>query len=110
MEEFLMAQFDVFPYSGPGAQITPFLVEVQSDLLRDLDTRMVIPLRRRDMFAAQILPTRLTPNFLVQDLACMLETPKMAAVPERILKNSVGSLAGRRDDITGAIDFLIHGY
>jgi len=110
MAQFLMAQFDVFPNSGPGAQITPFLVEVQSDLLRDLDTRMVIPLRRRDKFAVQILPTRLTPDFVVQDIACLLETPKMAAVPERILKDSVGSLAERREDITGAIDFLIHGY
>lgn len=105
-----MAQFDVFPNNGPGAQTTPFVVDVQSDLLGDLGTRVVIPLRRRDTFPAQILPTRLTPVFALQDIACLLETAKMAAVPERILKNPVGSLAARRDEITGAIDFLVHGF
>lgn len=105
-----MAQFDVFANNGPGAQTTPFVVDVQSNLLGDLDTRMVIPLRRRDAFPAQMLPTRLTPVFALHDIACLLETAKMAAVPERILKKPVGSLADRRIEITGAIDFLIHGF
>lgn len=105
-----MAQFDVFANSGAGGQTTPFVVDVQSDLLGDLDTRMVIPLRRRDAFPAQMLPTRLTPVFTLHDIACLLETSKMAAVPERILEKPVGSLADRRNEITGAIDFLIHGF
>ena len=105
-----MAQFDVFANNGPGAQTTPFVVDVQSNLLGDLDTRMVIPLRRRDAFPAQMLPTRLTPVFALQDIACLLETAKMAAVPEQILKNPVGSLAARHDEITGAIDFLVRGF
>ncbi|MDP2107745.1 MAG: type II toxin-antitoxin system prevent-host-death family antitoxin [Rhodocyclaceae bacterium] len=45
-----------------------------------------------------------------QDIECLPETAKMAAVPERILKHPVGSLAARRDEIAGAIDFLVHGF
>jgi toxin CcdB len=41
---------------------------------------------------------------------CLLETPKMAAVPLRILKTPVASLAGAQDQITGALDFLFQGY
>jgi toxin CcdB len=105
-----MAQFDVFRNSGAGAQTTPFIVDVQSDLLADLETRMVIPLRRRDAFSASILPTRLTPILEIQGIECLLETPKMAAVPTRILKHPVGTLTGARNAVTGAIDFLVHGF
>lgn len=41
---------------------------------------------------------------------CLLETPKMAAVPARILQQLVGSLIDRRNDLTGAMDFLVHGF
>ena len=40
-----MARFDVYANPGAHATITPFLLDVQSDLLDGLDTRMVIPLR-----------------------------------------------------------------
>ncbi len=70
----------------------------------------MIPLRRRDAFPANVLPTRLTPLIEVQGVECLLETPKMAAVPARILHRPLGSLAARRDELTGAIDFLIHGF
>ncbi|WP_396267386.1 CcdB family protein [Ideonella sp.] len=39
-----MARFDVYANPGSHAKTTPFLVDVQSDLLDGLDTRMVIPL------------------------------------------------------------------
>ena len=105
-----MAQFDVYPNSGASAHSTPFLVDVQSDLLADLETRLVIPLRRRDRFPTKVLPSRLTPVFSVQGTECLLETPKMAAVPLRILKTPTGTLADSRTEITGAIDFLVHGF
>lgn len=105
-----MAQFDIYPNSGPGARTTPFVVDVQSDLLDDLDTRIVIPLRRRDAFPVSVLPTRLTPLVEVQGIECLLETPKMAAVPARILQQPAGSLIDRRNELTGAIDFLVHGF
>ncbi len=105
-----MAQFDVFCNGGAGVQTTPFIVDVQSDLLSDLETRMVIPLRRRDAFSASMLPTRLTPTVEIQGIECLLETPKMAAVPERILKHPVGTLKEVRNAVTGAIDFLVHGF
>jgi len=105
-----MAQFDIYPNSGAGAGTTPFVVDVQSGLLDDLETRVVIPLRRCDAFPASVLPTRLTPLIEVQGVQCLLETPKMAAVPSRILQRPLGSLTDRRDDLTGAIDFLVHGF
>jgi len=40
-----MARFDVYANPGSHANTTPYLLDVQSDLLDGLDSRMVIPLR-----------------------------------------------------------------
>jgi len=45
-----MARFDVYANPGIHATTTPYLLDVQSDLLDGLDTRMVIPLRSLKTF------------------------------------------------------------
>jgi toxin CcdB len=105
-----MARFDIYPNPGAHASTTPYLLDVQSDLLDALDSRMVIPLRSLDHFAKVKLPTRLTPVVRVDDKDYLLETPKMGAVPNRVLKNSVSSLSGQQEQIIAALDFLFQGY
>jgi toxin CcdB len=105
-----MARFDVYANPGIHATTTPFLLDVQSDLLDGLDTRMVIPLRSLKTFPKVKLSTRLTPLLTVNDEDLLLETPKMAAVPQRILKTPVTSLAGEQEQISAALDFLFQGY
>lgn len=105
-----MARFDVFRNSGSHADDVPYLLDVQSDLLNGLDTRVVIPLRRCDRFSARQIPQRLTPVFNIEGIACMLETPKLAAVPQRLLKQTVDTLVDEQTLITGALDFLFRGF
>jgi toxin CcdB len=105
-----MARFDVYANPGAHAQTTPFLLDVQSDLLSGLESRMVIPLRSLAHFAKVKLPTRLTPVLSVNGEDYLLETPKMAAVPLRVLKAPVASLAAAQAEITSALDFLFQGY
>ncbi len=104
-----MARYDVYPNPGQNPQV-PFLLDVQSDLLSVLDTRVVVPLRRLDSYPAGALPKHLSPVFEVVGIACFMETSKLAAVPLRILKSPVASLAAQHPDITAALDFLFHGY
>jgi toxin CcdB len=40
----------------------------------------------------------------------LLETPKMGAIPQRVLQSRVTSLAQAQDQITAAVDFLFRGY
>lgn len=110
MERLLVPRFDVYANPGPQAKTTPYLLDVQSDLLDGLDSRMVIPLRSLEHFARVKLPTRLMPVLTVDGKDYLLETPKMAAVPLRILKAPVASLAAAQVEITGALDFLFQGY
>lgn len=105
-----MARFDVFRNSGPHADAVPFLLDVQSDLLSDLETRVVIPLSRSDKFPVIKIPQRLTPIFNIEGVDYLLETPKLAAVPLRLLKSPAHSLAAEHARITGALDFLFHGF
>jgi toxin CcdB len=105
-----MARFDVYRNTGPHADTTPFLLDVQSNLLDGLESRVVVPLRTIGQFANVKLPARLTPVFNIENVEYLLETPKIAAVPRHILKNAVVSLASEQNRITAALDFLFQGY
>ena len=105
-----MARFDVYPNPGAHADTTPYLLDVQSDLLNGLDSRMVIPLRRLQHFPPVKLPSRLTPVLTIQGEEFLLETPKMGAVPKRALKSPIMNLAQAQVEITGAVDLLFQGY
>jgi len=110
MEELLMARFDVYVNPGSQSVTTPYLLDVQSDLLDGLDSRVVIPLRSLKHFPKVKLSTRLTPVLTVGGEDVLLETPKMGAVPQRILTSPVTSLAQEQAPIMAALDFLFQGY
>jgi toxin CcdB len=56
------------------------------------------------------LATQLTPIFKISGKDYLLETPKMGAVPQRVLKSPIASLVDSQAEITAALDFLFHGY
>jgi len=105
-----MARFDVYRNSGPLATSTPYLLDVQCALLDGLDTRVVIPLRRVDKFPEVNLSKDLTPVFDIEGVSCILETPKLAAVPTRLLKTYIKSLNDQQSLISNALDRLFQGY
>ena len=105
-----MARFDVYANPGRHADSTPYLLDVQSDLLDGLESCIVIPLRRRERFPAVPLADRLTPTVRIEGAEYMLETPKMGAVPRRALGAPLLSLAAERARVTAAMDFLFRGF
>jgi toxin CcdB len=106
----MMARFDVYANPGGSATTTPYLMDVQSDLLDSLDSREVIPLRDLAAFPQVALSERLTPVLSVDGWALMLETPKMAAVPRRALGAPLLSLAAEQERVTAAMDFVFRGF
>ena len=99
-----MTRFDVFDNpDGPGA-----LLNVQSDLLEDFNTRLVVPLMPRDQAPD---PARyLNPIFQIDDSELVMVTQFMATVPAKILRRRIGSLRDSSDQITRAIDMLLQGF
>ena len=61
-----MARFDVYANPGSHEKTTPDLLDVQSNLLDGLDSRMAILLRSLEHFAKVKLPTRLTPVLTIK--------------------------------------------
>ncbi len=106
-----MARFDIYPNPGQTKKSdVPYLLDIQCDLLNDLDTRIVVPMRRVDRFPSVALPQNLFPVFDVEGLTCLMETPKLAAVPAKILKKPVASLSNHHHTVTTALDFLFQGF
>jgi toxin CcdB len=100
-----VARFDIYPNPGQTKKsVVPFLLDVQANLLSGLDSRVVVPLRRVDCF------DKVTPVFEVAGVSCFMETPKLAAVPAKILKTPIASLAQHHTIITDALDFLLLGF
>ena len=105
-----MARFSIYENTGEHAKTTPFLLDVQTDLLSGLETRVVIPLRKASLYKKVRLPQDLVPIFSIKGSDFALETPKMAAGPRKILKIEVGSLKNHQHIVMTAIDRLFHGY
>ena len=105
-----MVHYDVYLNEGHHSDSTPYLLDVQSNLLDGLESCVVIPIRKLEPYKKINIPTRLTPIIKIKGKEYLLETPKMAAVPRRILKNMVVSLVNEQEHIVAAIDFLFQGY
>jgi toxin CcdB len=98
-----MARFSVYPDADGGG----YLLDVQADILRHLNTRVVIPLM--PLGKAPKPATSLNPLFVINDIEHSMVTQYMAAVPTSILKRETLNVADRRDDIVNAIDLLLPG-
>lgn len=105
-----MARFDVYANPSNQSATTPYLLDIQSDLLDGLDSRVVIPLRRLKDFPNVKISNRLTPIIKIGREDYLLETPKMGAIPTRLLKTPVQSIANKQTEIISAMDFLFHGF
>lgn len=102
-------QFDVFVNPSPRMRdLYPYVVDVQSDLLGSLATRMVVPLALTTL-AAKDLPQRLCPTITFEGQPLMLVPFEAAPMDKRLLKAKITSIRHRSDDIVSAMDAVLSG-
>jgi toxin CcdB len=102
-------QYDVHHNPGPRLHDRyPCVVDVQSDLLGSLATRMVAPLAVTTL-AAHDLPRQLCPVIAVKGKNLMLVAFEAAPLGRRPLKNKVVSVKHRASDIIAAMDAVVSG-
>src|SRR6185295_8521039 len=89
-----MAQFDVF--KNPHAGLYPYLLDIQTDLLGSLATRIVVPLVSLKKYVKPI--TRLHPTAIIAGVEYVLKFHDLAAVPSNVLGKPIESLAHRRQE------------
>jgi toxin CcdB len=105
-----MARFDIHVNTGKGKADAPFLVNVQSDYLQGLNTRVVVPLMRVEAFPSTRLPSDLTPVFRVREIDCLFYPIFIGSVPASELGASIGSLRDEQDQVLAALDRLTGGF
>jgi toxin CcdB len=102
-------QFDVFENpSSRMREVYPYVVDVQSDLLSALATRMVVPLAVTAL-ASQNLPRQLCPLISVNDKPLMLVPFEAAPLDKRLLKAEITSIRDRSHEIIAAMDAVLSG-
>ncbi len=102
-------QFDVYANPSPRMRdVYPYVVDVQSDLLGALATRMVVPLAFTTL-AAKDLPHRLCPVITVDDKSLMLVPFEAAPLDKRLLKEEITSIRDRSHEIIAAMDAVLSG-
>ncbi|OGB80839.1 MAG: hypothetical protein A2496_16465 [Burkholderiales bacterium RIFOXYC12_FULL_60_6] len=102
-------QFDVYANPSPRMRdVYPYVVDVQSDLLSALATRMVVPLAVTTLTAKE-LPRRLCPVMTVSDKSLMLVPFEAAPLDKRLLKAEITSIRDRSHEIIAAMDAVLSG-
>lgn len=76
--------------------------------MADYDTRFTVPLRTPDR--APKAANRLNPSFRLQGQEVVMVTQFAGAVPRKLLREKVASLADHEYEIKTALDMLVSGY
>ncbi|GGK50372.1 CcdB family protein [Aliivibrio fischeri] len=104
-----MSQFTLYKNKDKSSTKTyPYFVDVQSDLLDNLNTRLVIPLTPIELLDKKA-PSHLCPTIHIDEGDFVMLTQQMTSVPVKILTDPVNELSTFRNEIIAAIDFLITG-
>jgi len=99
-----VAKYDI--YAGVGG--TGYVIDVQSELLDGLNSRVVVPLMVID--AAPMPAKRLNPVFEIDGVEHVMVTQFLASIPLSVLKATNFNLSDRHDDITNALDMVFQGF
>ncbi len=99
-----MARYDVHAYPSGGG----FLLDVQSDLLDDLNTRVVVPLLPRE--TAPRPARKLNPVFDIGGQEFIMVTQFLSAVAQNDMGPKVHNLEHCAFEIATALDMVFQGF
>jgi toxin CcdB len=104
-----MPQFTVYENRNEATRARfPLLLDVQSDLLQPLNTRVVVPLSLLATAKTRAMGA-LTPKLPIAGKEYVMVTPQLAGISVRELGAIVDTASSERTTIIGALDLLITG-
>ena len=104
-----MAQFDVYANPGKNSRNAyPFILDIQSNLIDDIATRIVVPLALYSKFKNEELKS-LTPRVSFDGEDLLILIPQLSSISSKSLKNPIGTFSHLRDEIIAALDLAITG-
>jgi toxin CcdB len=104
-----MAQFQAYENRNlSSCKRYPYLLDIQSDLLDELRTTVVVPLSPAAQ-AESVRMTYLNPIIEIDGERYIALTQELAGIERKRLGKAVHDLGKYRDRIMAAVDFLITG-
>lgn len=99
-------------YKNPGKHSAfPFVIDVTSDIIGDINRRLVIPLMSVERFKDKRSVERLNPVLsLLDEKSYILMTHEMATIPVKALGSEFCDASSYRVAIKDALDFMIDGF
>jgi toxin CcdB len=102
-------QFDVYENLDKDTNQTyPYFIDIQTNLLDSLNSRVVIPLTPANS-KSEKYPQNLCPIIQFEGNGYALLSHQITSVPLSILKKKVQSAEIFRNEVVNAIDFLVTG-
>lgn len=102
-------QFDVYENTDQDTnKIYPFFIDIQTNLLDTLNSRVVIPLTPTTSMDKKY-PENLCPLIQFEGKEFALLAHQLTSVPLSLLKKKSQSAQSARSEIMAAIDFLVTG-
>lgn len=104
-----MARFDV--YANPDSaerKLIPYFLDVQSDFVSGMNTRVVVPLWKSGLFPSPL--EFLNPEFEIAGQRVTMDTPSIGAAPANALRRPVDHLSSHQMAIQNALDMIFGSY
>ncbi|MDC9589776.1 CcdB family protein [Xenorhabdus sp. XENO-10] len=102
-------QFTVYRNTG-RTSVYPLLLDVTSDIIGQLNRRIVIPLLPIEKYPDNSRPDRMIPLVrLIDDKEYAVMTHELASIPVRVLGTEFCDATQYRDRIKAAMDFIFDG-
>jgi len=102
-----MTQFTAYKNPNKATSKTyPYLLDIQSNLLGDLKTTVVIPLCASSL-AGKAAITKLCPILEIERKPFIALTQQIAGIDRKYLGNQVCDLSRYQTEIAAALDFII---
>lgn len=86
----------------------PLVLEVQSRLLQDLATRVVLPMRKLSSYAAKPI-SRLNPVLQIEGVDYIVLAQQISVMPSQLIGASVADFSSHQHVIVAATDCVLSG-
>ena len=102
-----MARYDVYKLEGKS---TPYVLDVQANILDHLDSVVVVPLLSKKDAASEALE-RLKPLVEIEGTEFILITTDLSSIPRKTLGDYICNVEeDYAQHVTDALDFLFQGF
>ncbi len=104
-----MSQFTVYKNKNSKTKKTfPYLLDIQSDLLDQIRTTIIIPLGKYSTVKEQVI-TKLCPIVEIDGVKFAALTQQIAGIDRTLLGTEVTNISDYRSEFIDAIDLIISG-